>query len=172
MRYPRAAAQVGGGFSWRYEWLAHLANLHHWQRGAELGLRNGTTFHYVLQHCPQLTLIGVDCWADGLGHQRVQEAEKRTRDGAASYGERAVIIKDYTVPAADWVQDGSLDFVFVDADHSEAAVRADLRAWRPKVRPGGWVIGHDINWPSVKAAADDLLSGYVIGPDNCYALPL
>lgn len=171
MRHPPAVAQIGANFHWRYEWLAHLVNEHQWRRGAELGLRNGTTFNHVLQHCPELTLIGVDCWADGLGHQRVQLAEQRTRDGAARFGQRAVIIKDWTVPAAAQVPDGSLDFIFIDADHSEAAVRADVQAWRPKVRPGGWIIGHDINWPSVKSAVNDLLPGYVIGPDNCYALP-
>ena len=41
------------------------------------------------------------------------------------------------------VRDGSLDFVYLDADHKYALVRADLAAWYPKVRPGGVVSGHD-----------------------------
>jgi hypothetical protein len=39
--------------------------------------------------------------------------------------------------------DGTLDFVFIDADHSGEAVGRDIDAWRPKVRPGGILAGHD-----------------------------
>ena len=39
--------------------------------------------------------------------------------------------------------DGSLDYVFIDADHSYAAVSRDIDAWRPKVKPGGILAGHD-----------------------------
>jgi predicted O-methyltransferase YrrM len=39
-----------------------------------------------------------------------------------------------------------LDFLFVDGDHSEEAVEADLAAWLPKLKPGGIVALHDIGW--------------------------
>jgi SAM-dependent methyltransferase len=39
--------------------------------------------------------------------------------------------------------DDSLDFIYIDADHSYAGVTADLaQAWR-LVRPGGFICGHD-----------------------------
>jgi predicted O-methyltransferase YrrM len=133
-------------------------------------LRKGATFLHLLKHCPDLVLIGVDCWADGLGHQDLNLAERMVREGAKSYGRRAHIIKGWTVPVAASIADESLDFVFVDANHSYDSVREDLLAWMPKVKPGGWVMGHDINWPSVKQAADELIPGYMIGPDNCFAI--
>jgi len=169
MRYPKAVPQVGLRYCWRYEWLTSLVEGCGWTLGAELGLRKGTTFLYLLKHCTELTLIGVDCWAEGLGHAEVDLAERMVREGAKPYGERAVIIKDWTVPAALQIDDASLDFIFVDADHSYESVTADLLAWMPKVRKGGWIIGHDINWPSVKQAADELVPDYFIGPDNCFA---
>ena len=169
MRYPKAVAQTGERYNWRYEWLAELVKTHGWEVGAELGLRKGATYLHLLEHCPGLTLIGVDSWAEGLGHQEVDLAERMVRDSAARYGERARIIKGWTVPVAEQIPDSSLDFIFVDADHSYESVKADLMAWMPKVKKGGWFIGHDINWPSVKQAVDELLSDYIIGPDNCYA---
>ncbi len=41
--------------------------------------------------------------------------------------------------------DGSLDFVFLDGCHTFEAVQADIKAWRPKVKTGGMLAGHDYN---------------------------
>jgi predicted O-methyltransferase YrrM len=48
-----------------------------------------------------------------------------------------------SVSAARLFPDRSLDLVFIDGNHGYTAVRADLAAWRPKVRPGGLLCGHD-----------------------------
>ena len=44
--------------------------------------------------------------------------------------------------------------MFIDGDHSEAAVREDLRVWERKVRRGGLVVGHDFSptWIEVALA--------------------
>jgi predicted O-methyltransferase YrrM len=57
---------------------------------------------------------------------------------------------DFSAEAAGHVPDGSLDLVYIDGDHTKAAFLADVRAWRPKVRPGGLLAGHDY----------DLVGGY------------
>ena len=38
------------------------------------------------------------------------------------------------------------DFLFIDGDHSQEAVDADLSAWLPKVKSSGIVAMHDIGW--------------------------
>jgi SAM-dependent methyltransferase len=40
---------------------------------------------------------------------------------------------------------GSLDFCFIDADHSYECVQADIVASRSRVKPGGILAGHDYN---------------------------
>jgi hypothetical protein len=45
--------------------------------------------------------------------------------------------------AAESYDDASLDFVYIDADHRYAAVSADIKAWLPKIKAGGWLAGHD-----------------------------
>lgn len=60
--------------------------------------------------------------------------------------------------AASLFEDGSLDFVFLDADHGYEAVRCDLEVWFPKVKRRGVLGGHDyLNpaFPSVRRAADE-----------------
>jgi len=45
--------------------------------------------------------------------------------------------------AVEMFRDKTLDFVFIDADHSYNAVRLDIDVWLPKVKVGGILAGHD-----------------------------
>ena len=59
--------------------------------------------------------------------------------------------------AAATYQDGSLDFVFIDGQHTYEAVCEDIDAWLSKVKPGGVLAGHDHRYPPVaKAVAEKL----------------
>lgn len=55
----------------------------------------------------------------------------------------ATIVKSDSAEAAAAFADESLDFVFIDADHQYDAVLRDLSAWWPKVKPTGFIGGHD-----------------------------
>lgn len=44
---------------------------------------------------------------------------------------------------APQIADNSLDWVYIDADHSYSGCLLDLNLWWPKVRSGGFVMGHD-----------------------------
>lgn len=48
--------------------------------------------------------------------------------------------------------DASLDFVFLDDDHTTPHLLKELAAWYPKVKPGGVLAGHDMTWRSVRDA--------------------
>jgi len=62
---------------------------------------------------------------------------------ASKYPGRAFIREGWSTDIATYIPGGSLDLVFLDADHSYEGVRADIAAWLPKVRKGGWIGGHD-----------------------------
>jgi len=63
-----------------------------------------------------------------------------------------------SIRAAELYADQSLDFVFIDAAHDYASVKADVLAWLPKVKAGGTLAGHDYsNEPGVQRAVDELL---------------
>lgn len=68
-----------------------------------------------------------------------------------------------SVEAAKQFSDASLDFVMIDGAHDCASVKADIAAWLPKVRPGGWLCGDDIEWGSdrpVMQAVEEMLPGW------------
>lgn len=173
---PEPTKQFGQNVRSRADVLISLACARSWARGAELGIADGRTATKLLSRCPGLALICVDLWApQPMAEIETYEAwdheahERTARARLGAFQSRCKIVKASTLDAADDVEDGSLDFVFIDADHSEAGVRADIAAWRPKVQAGGMVLGHDISWPGVRAAVEGAFGdGYWIAVDACW----
>jgi predicted O-methyltransferase YrrM len=52
-----------------------------------------------------------------------------------------------SVEASTMFEDYSLDFVFLDADHSYKGVIKDLHAWDKKIKTNGIIAGHDYKNP-------------------------
>ena len=48
--------------------------------------------------------------------------------------------------------DGSLAWMFIDGGHKTHVLTADIRAWHPKLKPGGLMSGHDWQMENVRAA--------------------
>lgn len=61
--------------------------------------------------------------------------------------------QDSLTAAATFARE-SVDALFLDDDHTAAHVTRELDAWWPAVTPGGWVAGHDYDWPSVAGAVE------------------
>jgi hypothetical protein len=65
---------------------------------------------------------------------------------------RITLLRGYSPAMSAAFTDGSLDFVYIDANHSLESIRADIRAWWGKVRSGGLFGGHDFwedtIWPN------------------------
>jgi len=59
----------------------------------------------------------------------------------------AQILRMTSLEAAAKCAPASLDLVFIDGDHSYEAVRADIKAWLPTLKPSGVLAGHDFYKP-------------------------
>ena len=58
---------------------------------------------------------------------------------------------------AEYFEDGSVDILFVDAGHSFEAVKKDIEAWLPKMKPNGIIAGHDYTaWEGVNQAVNEV----------------
>lgn len=116
----------------------------------EVGVAAGDYSSIFLQHWPGQYVM-VDSWCHIDGYDDVMngsdaEHEERYRKAlsiAKDYAERCSIYRMDSVRAAGKFKDGSLDFVYIDGDHSFEGCRRDLEAWWPKVRAGGVIAGHD-----------------------------
>lgn len=116
--------------------------------GAEIGVYCGDFSRVLCEGNPDLELLCVDRWAPYRSRKSgkmifttATRAYEAAKIQLAPF--RATLIRKPSVDAARDVPDGSLDFVYLDADHWFDPVIADLQAWIPKVRKGGVVAGHD-----------------------------
>jgi autotransporter strand-loop-strand O-heptosyltransferase len=98
-----------------------------------------------------ITFDAIDTWKGTLtepDHQKTVRAtnvydkfiENMSAAGVSNYVNP--IVSD-SLFASDLYEDNSLDFVFIDGDHTYEGVIADIKAWYPKVRDGGIIAGHD-----------------------------
>jgi predicted O-methyltransferase YrrM len=104
-------------------------------------------------------LTCVDTWSDDIYHAgRTSPWLLVTcaRNLASAGVTNVRLMPTSTLQAAQtWTE--PIDYLYIDADHSEAAVRADLAAWVPHVKPGGLICGDDYgnrSFPGVQRAWD------------------
>ncbi len=90
-------------------------------------------------------LVAVDTFAGDPGWaERDEPADARATFDRNTAGIPFLeVVQDESVAAAARFEDASLDWIFIDALHDYASVVADIRAWAPKLRPGGLLSGHD-----------------------------
>lgn len=126
-------------------------------KGVEIGVFAGDLSRELLKADPDLSLIMVDSWegdgqaytgASGDWHAELPQVAQddfmsRTKKRVAFANGRAQIIRKRSTDALSDVPDRSLDFVFIDADHSYEGCKADIEGWSRKVKPGGLLGGHD-----------------------------
>lgn len=133
-----------------------------------------STYHMasaIKQSCKPITFFAVDTWEGDPNHKcQIDAVQENGGSVFQLFCDRISSVADFVIPlrmlsaqAAQFFRNESLEFVFIDANHSYQHVRNDIRAWSPKVRPGGIIAGHDIQIPSVRAAIEDQLPASQIG---------
>jgi len=145
----------------RYD-LAGLFNELGFEIGAEIGVDKGEYSETMCLRNPSLKLYSIDPW-DGVYSKSFPEAKKRLAKHNCEIIRKASMeaVKDFTP--------SSLDFVYIDGDHSYEHVLEDITGWSKIVRPGGIVSGHDYlrvrfkhRRMGVRKAVDQYLSSHNI----------
>lgn len=65
------------------------------------------------------------------------------------------LIKDFSNVAVEQFHNNTLDFVYIDADHSYKKALEDISIWTKKVKPNGIISGHDTHIIDVLQAVID-----------------
>lgn len=138
--------------------------------GVELGVATGITSRNLLENISLLKLYGIDRYKEYedkyyCNLAKIQAAEKEADSLLKQFAIKGsyVKVKKTSAEAQGSFLDGSLDFIFIDADHSYDAVRKDLELWYPKIKTAGLICGDDYenhNFPGIKKAVDEFAIGH------------
>lgn len=124
--------------------------------GAEIGVLEGDFSQEILTKAlpSQLHLIDPWCHQEREDYQKdhanaedaIQDMRyhnlKRRFEEQISAGQ-VHVYREYSGVAVDQFEDKSLDWVYIDAVHSYEGALADLKAFAPKIKDDGFILGHD-----------------------------
>src|SRR5262245_32365031 len=131
-------------------------------RALEIGSHVGSSALFI---CAGLAhgggqLICVDTWTNQTMPDGAKDTYQEFLANTRQYSYMITPVRklSHELTAADI--GGPLDFVFIDGDHSEAAVRSDFRLIAPWVRPGGVISFHDLipEYPGVNIVLGEALA--------------
>jgi|TARA_B110000261_G_C12809630_1_gene247753 predicted O-methyltransferase YrrM len=140
----------------RKYFLKHLIESNSYTSMAEIGVRDGRTTFYLLDNIANLTIYGIDLDTTLFYNDKVNE----------KYKDRLIPIRGKSANVA--IQVPMVDLVFIDADHSYNGCLRDIIEYTPKVNKGGILSGHDIDFPGVNKAVNQLVKYYDVGPNNVW----
>ena len=136
-------------------------------KGIEIGTHAGRSAQMWCHTIPYLHLICIDPYRaySGVRQRRLDRHYEKAKTALSGYN--AEIIRKPSGDVAEVFDDKSVDFVYIDGDHSFDAVVIDIIKYAPKVRTGGLVLVHDyfhFHGGGVVAAVDGYTHFHVIDP--------
>lgn len=145
----------------RDQWLSRIVRprLFPVKKVVEVGVFRGIYAKQIIHSLKPQTYYGVDNYkvdAQRPPHKNYQTQEQLDQlylDVQRSLSGHYLLRLNSDEAAIHFV-DNSLDFVYIDADHTYESVKRDLLAWYPKVRKGGIFGGHDYIARNKKAGVD------------------
>lgn len=125
---------------------------------AEIGVWKGDFAAHILSETAPSRLHLVDPWAFAPHYPKRRYGGRQAGGQAAMDGIAKEVadrfagnpqVEIHRVQSTDFfagMPPGSLDWVYIDGDHSTKAVLSDLQGSWSAVRSGGWIVGDDYGW--------------------------
>lgn len=129
--------------------------------GVEVGVEKGKNAQTMFEIIPNLKLYGVDPYQQHPQASYVYHAEKRGWNDKylqnckkqclkRMHARNFTLLQGFSEYMADKLKDNTLDFVYIDADHSYDMIMLDVIKWGRKLKKGGIMSGHDYYYDSNK----------------------
>lgn len=114
----------------------------------ELGVDEGFFTKAILKFTSPSKLYLVDLWGDDRFNESKYESVCQKFSSQINAG-LVEVVRRPSIEAAETFEDSSLDWIYIDTDHSYETTRQELRAYARKIKNGGLIAGHDYcmgNW--------------------------
>lgn len=148
------------GNSMRWDFLSDFINKNNYKLLVEIGTAQGNNANRVLNKVKDddfklHTIDPYDVYDDFSFDEKNNKTVQNTNELKAKEvlqseidKGRCTMIKKYSGEASKSYEDGEVDIVFIDGNHSYKYVREDFELFLPKVKPGGILCGHDYGDPA------------------------
>ena len=129
--------------------------------GLEIGVASGWTMNHFLQNLSNLQLTGIDPYVGYMdGHiqitQELLDAQYlAAQDNISDFAPRGKILRGYSQDFVNSFEDKSLDYIFIDGDHSYEGALRDCELFFPKIKSNGIFAGHDWSFDGVRKAVNE-----------------
>lgn len=122
--------------------------------GCEVGVEKGKNAQTMFEIIPNLKLFGVDPYkqhpqASYAYHAAIRNWDPQYLENCKRQclkrmnGRNFTLLQGFSEDVVKRIEDNSLDFLYIDADHSYDFVMQDIILWGRKIRKGGIISGHD-----------------------------
>jgi len=133
--------------------------------GVEIGVCLGSTTKSFLSNIPNIQkLYAVDNYptyidwnGTDMNEERQELMKQYAKDLLTPFGDRVKFCYESSTEFAKTLKEESLDFVFIDGDHSDEASYNDFCNYYPLVKKYGIFAGHDIVLESVRKSLERFL---------------
>ena len=129
--------------------------------GLEIGVASGWTMNHFLQNLSNLQLTGIDPYIgymDGnikIAQEMLDAQYLAAQDNISDFAPRGKILRGYSQDFVNSFEDKSLDYIFIDGDHSYEGALRDCELFFPKIKSNGIFAGHDWSFDGVQKAVNE-----------------
>ena len=124
--------------------LAEFLGKYGFNRGVEIGVQWGLYSKILCVANPNIELHSVDPWLYSRRKGAKARAEQKFNKSITRLSlYNATVIRKKSMDALADFEDKSLDFVYIDGNHTFDYAVSDIIHWSHKVRKGGVIAAHD-----------------------------
>lgn len=139
------------------EWLFQKASTMKNQKIVEIGCWKGKSTGAILSALQEGNVMYcVDVWDENITrdeeYKNSESAFDIFQNHTSKFPVKPNIVRKVSLEAVKDFENDSLDWVFIDGDHSVSSVLADIKEWSKKLKTGGILSGHDWQFDTVKEA--------------------
>lgn len=143
---------IEGWFSYEDIYRAIVDRAEDGDHFVEIGSFKGRSSSFmaveIINSGKQVKFDCIDTWRGAAEHKEIKEVIEDTLYDVFKENMKPVeghynAIRMSSAEAASLYEDGSIDFIMIDGDHTFEAVCADIAAFLPKMKKGGIMAGDD-----------------------------
>jgi len=132
-------------------------------RGVEVGVNRGKFSECLCLNNPNIELYSIDPWATGGRNRRQERIYWKAKKKLRPYN--VTVLRKTSMDALADFEDESLDFAYIDGDHTFDYAAPDIIFWSRKLRSGGMMGVHDYGRHNI--GVRDAVDAYTFNNNIC-----